>query len=959
MNFYFLLVASLQLVRRLVINFVARSVEPRWLIILLDPHPPRDDLDPAINNLHHLGDSGGGGRLPIGIGDGSLRQIRSRDIQVGDLICLDEEDEIPCDLVLISTLHVSAEALINTSNLDGESNLKTLIAPAGAILKLPARAVGIAVYTGAQTKLGNNKQPATLKLTVLDRQIERVSLLVFSFQLVLVLLLGAVGNHFRRYTLVRHTYLMLREDLGSRRRLLEDMVSLDLVKFLCSQFVGWDLNLLDEAGGPADVANTAVADDLGQIEILFTDKTGTLTENLMVYSGCSIQGRRYAPDAPAPLSDAAARFYQVLSLCHSVQPVESTRAYQGSSPDEEALVGAACRAGYRFLGEVEGVLRVESQDGIHCYRLLHKLEFSSSRKMSVVVQELNGPILLLTKGADDTLLPVCRASPIDAKTRSHLADYAALGLRTLAVGSRVVPEEEYLTWRAHQLAAETSLQREQALEASAIELEVDLELLGCTAIEDRLQPAVPETVESIRRAGVKVWMLTGDKLDTALQIGRSCCLLPSQGRCLVLSSEKLSPGCLLRCMAHELSLESGASLVALRASFVQLSLQAPAVVCCRTTPKQKGDLVQAIKDCGSMIQQANIGIGIRGREGLQAARAADLSLSRFHHLRRLMLVHGRYSLHRVRFVALYCFYKSIVVTMIQGGYQALAGFSGTSLLTEYALTLYNVAYTGLPILMYSVDKDISEEHLLATPSLYQHAPGRDPHYLLLSGTFRWLSWAIVQGLLILVLAVVLDLEGGLGTFALGTPGAGLGLSYMAYSAVVVTVQLTLAFATNHFTWLNHAAIWGGVSVYFATTQGSAYLFSALRMEDIVPLVKRLSFWASLSVTIITLAFPTYLSVYLQYRPPASNLSRLARLSTVLRSGGSPSIPPWMRLRARFFRTRRAEPSVVFIGQAFHPLHPPPYDRPYPSIVPSRLIYLNTFNIFIVCPLPLCIFIRGK
>ncbi|KAJ9048263.1 hypothetical protein DSO57_1036751 [Entomophthora muscae] len=976
MNFYFFLIASLQLIRQLTPINPVTTWTPLLLIFTIS------GVKEAIDDYHRLkSDLAFNDRVYNRLStDGSLRKIKSKDIQVGDFVCLDEGDEIPCDLVLINTMHDSGEALINTSNLDGESNLKTLVAPLatklmslnelghlhgkiecpapnahlysfdarlklenewiglssqqlllqGAVLKHPSQVVGIAVYTGAQTKLGNNKQPSIMKLTVLDRQIERVSLLVFSFQLVLVLLLGSVGNWVQHTSMTKHTYLRLNNELGMGQMMLGTLViplrmlllfslmipislkvSLDMIKFLCSRFVGWDLHLMDEKHGPADVANTGVADDLGQIEVVFTDKTGTLTENLMVYSGCSIQGQLYTPDSPTPVSTEATQFYKVLSLCHSVQPIENSLSFQGSSPDEEALVGAAAKAGFRFLGEKDGMLSVETETGTRSFRLLHKLDFSSARKrMSVVVQEGNGPILLLTKGADDTLIPVCYDSPVVSATRDYLTSYAREGLRTLAIASRIIPEELYLEWRSRHLAAETSLQREHALEESAIALEVDLDLLGCTAIEDRLQPFVPQTIKAIRRAGVKIWMLTGDKLDTALQIGRSCCLLPSHGRCLVLSSESLSPRRLVSCLAAELEQDiPDTSLVVdgtcvgwildnrvLQAMFVQLSLKAPAVICCRTTPKQKGDLVEAIKNSGKitlsigdggndviMIQQANIGVGIRGREGLQAARAADLSLSRFHHLGRLMLVHGRYSLHRVHFVAVYCFYKSIAICMVQAGYQFLAGFSGSSLLTGYALTLYNVAYTGLPILMYSLDKDVSERVLLDSPELYQHTPGRDPHYALLPGTFKWFSWAIIQGLSILGLSILLSMEGSLNSSALGPPGAGLGLSYMTYSAVVVTVQLTLALVTNHFTWLNHLFIWGGIVVYFSTTQAAAYLFPGLKMGDIVPLMMLKSFWLSLISIVAILTLPTYISVYLQYQTPAKNVARMARLSTIMQS----------------------------------------------------------------------------
>ena len=202
--------------------------------------------------------------------------------------------------------------------------------------------------------------------------------------------------------------------------------------------------------------------------------------------------------------------------------------FQASSPDEAALVAGAQALGYEFTTRTPRSVYVQVQGAELAYELLQVCEFTSARKrMSTVVREPSGRIVVYCKGADTVMLP--RLSPacahVDA-TLQHLEAYASEGLRTLCVAMRALDAGEYEAWaRRYEQAAAQLDGRRAALDAVAEELEQDLELLGATAIEDKLQDGVPETIATLQTAGIRVWVLTGDRQETAINIGYSLSLI--------------------------------------------------------------------------------------------------------------------------------------------------------------------------------------------------------------------------------------------------------------------------------------------------------------------------------------------------------------------------------------------------------------------------------------------------
>uniref|UniRef100_U3JK65 Phospholipid-transporting ATPase n=1 Tax=Ficedula albicollis TaxID=59894 RepID=U3JK65_FICAL len=461
---------------------------------------------------------------------------------------------------------------------------------------------------------------------------------------------------------------------------------------------------------------------------------------------------------------------------HAVSSVELSPipkpCYEAESPDEAALVHAA-RA-YKCVLQSRTPDRVTVDFaglGSLTFQLLHILPFDSLRKrMSVVVRHpVSNKVIVYTKGADSVMMDLLRTASevhtnnseieekIKERTQQHLDDYARRGLRTLCIAKKVMSDAEYAEWLNHRFVAETSIDnREDLLLESAMRLETKLTLLGATGIEDRLQEGVPDTIQALRKAGIKIWMLTGDKRETAVNIAYACKLLEPEDRIFTLKSQSIQKNASIKEKNSEKLGNVSASPSAqargfnaglvidgrtlehvlhdsLQNIFLELTEECRAVVCCQATPLQKSVLVKLVRsklkamtlavgdgaNDVSMIQVADTGVGISGQEGMQAVMASDFAISQFRHLRKLLLVHGHWCYTRLTNMVLYFFYKNVTYVNLLFWYQFFCGFSGTSMTDYWILILFNLLFTSVPPIIYGVlDKDVSAEILMELPQLY-------------------------------------------------------------------------------------------------------------------------------------------------------------------------------------------------------------------------------------------------
>lgn len=466
------------------------------------------------------------------------------------------------------------------------------------------------------------------------------------------------------------------------------------------------------------------------------------------------------------------------------------------------------------------------------YEILAVNAFNADRKrMSILVKDLKAEeYVLLCKGADSMMLDLCDI-PKDKReeVEASLYSLACEGLRTLMVAQRVVNKSQALQWSEAWNVASSSIKgRDANLATVASEMEQGLQLLGITAIEDKLQDEVPETLAELARAGITLWMLTGDKEETAINIGRSCNLIlhdSAMSYMTKISNEKAFRTMLKQ--AHNDVVKnrgktvSGTSCLVLdgqsfkyydendkdqRSRLMRIGQACRAVIACRLTPTQKQQLVRLVKkEIGSvtlaigdgandvpMIQEADVGIGIIGKEGKQAANNADFAIGQFRFLRRLVLVHGRWNYIRQSKVFLYCMHKNMVITLTLFCYSFYALVSGQTLFQSWIYTGFNFDL-GLPIVVYGImDRDVNDMFAMNNPEIY--STGKSNAMLSLKAISLWtLNAAILASLICLLFFVAMpDSYNEYGIFEFGTS---------VFTSLILGLQMKMAFLYNQWNYI--------------------------------------------------------------------------------------------------------------------------------------------------------------
>nr|XP_042697616.1 phospholipid-transporting ATPase IK [Chrysemys picta bellii] len=586
---------------------------------------------------------------------------------------------------------------------------------------------GLVIYAGLDSKIMKNCGKIKMKKTKLDRLMDRLVILIFVMLVITSLCLAFAAGFWAVKFHAEHSYLSaLYVGTSPAEQAffafwgfmillsiiipMSMYITFEFIYMVNSYFIDWDLEMYYPAKDtPAKARSTSLNDQLGQIEYIFSDKTGTLTQNIMTFKKCCINGIIYGTsewkqkasvswnpyvDRTAEFHDPALletvlqnddpvtrEFLRLLALCHTVMVEEkdSQLVYQAASPDEEALVTAARNLGYVFLSRTQDTITLSELGTERTYSMLAMLDFNSVRKrMSIVVRDPEGKIRLYTKGADVVILERLREDgPTRAFTQLALDSFAEETLRTLCLASKEVKEEDYAEWSKKHHEASVLLQdRAEELDKVYEEIEQDLQLLGATAIEDKLQDGVPETIQLLKKGNIKVWVLTGDKQETAVNIGFACRLLSDDMQileekeiCEMLEASWVSTNNLgssgerlcrfqqcagvsrqgkmalvvtgdflekvlgtgekvkrkegfwarLACCKPQTQLVADSSV---EEAFVDLATSCQAVICCRVTPKQKALVVQLVKRHRSAITLA---IG-DGANDVNMIKTADIGV---------------------------------------------------------------------------------------------------------------------------------------------------------------------------------------------------------------------------------------------------------------------------------------------------------------------------------------------
>ncbi|KAF7852745.1 uncharacterized protein EAF02_012144 [Botrytis sinoallii] len=981
-----------------------------------------------------------------------------KNVQVGDFVRIYNNDQIPADIVILSTSDPDGACYVETKNLDGETNLKVrhalrsgrsikhardcerteftidseaphpnlyqysgvarwtqyngkdgpgedMVEPIsinnlllrGCNLRNTDWILGVVVFTGFDTKIMLNSGITPSKRSRIARELNwnvvynfiLLFIICFASGLVEGIIWGQGNNTIDLFEfgsiggapaldgfITFWAALILFQNLVP----ISLYITIEIIKTCQAFFIYSDSEMYyDKLDYPCTPKSWNISDDLGQIEYIFSDKTGTLTQNVMEFKKASINGVPYgeayteaqagmqkrqgidvekegarakqqiaaarakmlvdvrklhdnpylhdddltfiAPDFVTDLAgesgkeqqDANYQFMLALALCHSVisetTPGDPPKIeFRAQSPDEAALVATARDVGFTVLGNSPNGILLNIQGEDREYRVLNQLEFNSTRKrMSAIIRMPDNRIILFCKGADSIIYSRLKRGEqpeLRRTTAEHLEMFAREGLRTLCIAQRELGEQEYQDWnREHEIAAAAIQDREDKLEAVSDMIERDLTLLGGTAIEDRLQEGVPDTIALLAEAGIKLWVLTGDKVETAINIGFSCNLLNNDMELIVfkIEDEQVSTAeaeldkhlAAFKLTGSDAELKAakknheppapthaividGDSLKlvlddSLRQKFLLLCKECKSVLCCRVSPAQKAAVVAMVKggldvmtlsigdgaNDVAMIQEADVGVGIAGEEGRQAVMSSDYAIGQFRFLQRLVLVHGRWSYRRLGETIANFFYKNVVWTFTIFWYQIFANFDMTYLYDYTYILLFNLAFTSVPVIFMGVlDQDVSDKVSLAVPQLYRRGIERKEW----TQKKFWLYMAdgLYQSVMIFFMAYCLFDSGTFVTSSGQNIDDRERFGVYVAPAAVVAINVYILINTYRWDWLmvllvtiSILLVWFWTGVYSSFTS-SDYFYKAAAQ-----IFAQATFWAVTCLSVVIALLPRF------------------------------------------------------------------------------------------------------
>uniref|UniRef100_A0A3B1IJK8 Phospholipid-transporting ATPase n=1 Tax=Astyanax mexicanus TaxID=7994 RepID=A0A3B1IJK8_ASTMX len=825
---------------------------------------------------------------------------------------------VPADMIFLRTSERNGSCFLRTDQLDGETDWKLRL-PVACTQRLPTAADLLQIRSYVYAEEPNidihNFIGTFTRIGLFDLEVNCLTKILFGALVVVSLVMVALQHFAGRWYLQIFRFLLLFSNIVP----ISLRVNLDMGKMVFSWMIKKDAKI------PGTVVRAStIPEQLGRISYLLTDKTGTLTQNEMVFrrlhlgtvaygmdSMDEVQSHVFSAytqpphDAPASRAPAATKVRKTISsrvheavkaiaLVHNVTPVyeangvtdqaeaeqhyeDTCRVYQASSPDEVSLVQWTESVGLTLVGRDQSSMQLRTPSGqILNFTILQIFPFTyESKRMGIIVRdESTGEITFYMKGADVVMAGIVQYNDW---LEEECGNMAREGLRVLVVAKKSLTEEQYQDFEARYVQAKLSVHDRSLKVATVIEsLEMEMELLCLTGVEDQLQADVRPTLEILRNAGIKVWMLTGDKLETATCTAKNAHLVTRNQDVHVFRPVTTRSEAHLELNAfrrkHDCALViSGDSLeVCLKFyeyEFMELACQCPAVVCCRCAPTQKAQIVRllqertgklacAVGDGGndvSMIQEADCGVGVEGKEGKQASLAADFSVTQFKHLGRLLMVHGRNSYKRSAALSQFVIHRSLCISTMQAVFSSVFYFASVPLYQGFLIIGYSTIYTMFPVFSLVLDKDVKSEVAMLYPELYKDLLKGRP--LSFKTFLIWVLISIYQGSIIMYGALLLFESEFVHIVAI------------SFTSLILTELLMVALTIQTWHWLMIVAELLSLACYIA---------SLVFLHEFIDVyfIATLSFvW---KVTVITLVscLPLYILKYLRRRFSPPSYSKL-------------------------------------------------------------------------------------
>ena len=1012
-NFFYLVMAISQFIPDIKVGFLFAYVSPLCVVVIVsllkelidDVNRRIQDLktnSTKVTTIQFIKNKKNKNSLK------ELKKIKKSysNLKIGDIIELNKDEKVPADIIVLKTFNESEDSntFIRTDQLDGETDWKLRKAPGitqklneaqilelngfinyeppskfiynfegfisiknseGNIIKealglentmwestilATQKIIGIVIYTGKETRARMNSSMPKIKLGIVDHELNMVTFYLFCIMLCAAMFLTLLKGYYSRMFFTFFKFIVLFCAIIP----IALRVNLVISKTFFSVRINKDKSI------PETIArNSTIPEELGRVSYIFSDKTGTLTKNEMIFKNIAMETDQFGQESfndlkdiledecktnDAPLLDIYNKLKEndeinnndiinednnntsinnnknliddsplstdnlisnenikekkphshrkkhkklrrsrnkiikdtitSMLLCNNVTPIISNEnpdiiTYQASSPDEIALVKFAEKLNMRLIYRTDKEIKIKNISGtIEEYNILANFPFSSdTKRMGIILQNKKyGHIIFYLKGAENVMMNFVKKEYV-GYIKENTENLATKGLRTLVLTQKLIPQKEFKIWFDEYSEALTSMDnRKQKLRDVISKLENNMEFLCVTGVEDLLQNEVATTIDNLRNAGIKLWMLTGDKVETATCISISTGLKAKNHKIFTLTYDQIkdeeNPENEINKLKEKLEeynnkimidphlfiLDGDTLDLALKQcqkEFYESAMQAPSVVCCRCSPTQKRLIVKNIKkytncrtaavgDGGNdvaMIQEADVGIGIVGKEGLQASLASDYSIKEFKNLSILILWWGRIAYKNTSTMANFIVHRGLIIAFCQFFFSLMFYFNPVPLYNGFLTFGFSTIFTNLPIISILLDQDVDKKNVLNFPNLYKILlKGREIN---LKNFLWWLFKAIIQANIIMF-----------GSLFMFPDNIFLKIVTCSFTALVYLEILNIYTEINKIHWFMIFSLLGTCAVYTLTL---AFLNNYL---DIYFVIKKDIFWKIIVISII-------------------------------------------------------------------------------------------------------------
>ena len=1011
-NFFYLVLAISQFIPELKVGFLFAYVSPLCVVIVVSLLKElMDDINRRIQDLITNSTKICAIKL-YSKKKSATKELKrflksSSNLKIGDIIELKKDERVPADIIVLKTFNESEDnqCFIRTDQLDGETDWKLRKAPGitqklneyqilnlngfihyeppskliynfegllvakgneGNVIKealglentmwastvvASQKVIGIVIYTGKETRARMNSSIPKIKIGILDHELNMVTFYLLCIMLIAAMTLTSLKGFYPKMFFSFFKFIVLFCAIIP----IALRVNLVISKSFYSFVINRDKSI------PETIArNSTIPEELGRISYIFSDKTGTLTKNEMIFKKIAMETEQFGEESfndlkgiledeceknDAPLLDLFNKLKNEnneksdeknsndknlidesniintntkkesernnkserqlsnrkrtkrirrtrtkiirdiitsMVLCNNVTPIiseidENDINYQASSPDEVALVKFAERLNMRLIYRTDKEIKIKNTSNtIEEYKILANFPFSSdTKRMGIILQnKKHNHIIFYLKGAENVMMKFVKKEYI-GYIKENAENLATKGLRTLVLTQKIISQKYFDEWFEEYNKALTSMDnRKEKISNVISKLENDMDFLCVTGVEDLLQDNVATTIDNLRNAGMKIWMLTGDKVETATCISISAGLKAKNHKIYTIiyddikdpedkkneikqfkqkleeyNSKILSDPHLLIIDGDSLDL----GLKECPADFYNSAMKAPSVVCCRCSPTQKRIICKNIKkytqcrtaavgDGGNdvaMIQEADVGIGIVGKEGLQASLAADYSIKEFKSLSILLLWWGRIAYKNTSTMANFIVHRGLIIAFCQFFFSLMFYFNAVALYNGFLTLGFSTFFTCLPIISILLDRDVDKKNVLKFPNLYKILlKGREQNF---KNFLWWLFKAISQASIIM-----------LGSLISFKEKLFLKIVTVSFTALVYLEILNVYLEINKLHWFMIFSLLGTCAVYTCTLMFlSEYL-------DIYFVIQKDIFWKILVISVIAW-LPFYLT----------------------------------------------------------------------------------------------------